>query len=121
MTMRRRQFLTLGLVSLIAARALIVLRGRNFNSDVLGFYVAGVRFNPIRGNPRNGERVLVRRERWANEVSYAVYTTGGERLGYLPRERVSEFDQNRYRNRWVLLQMSNHDVAWKRYLIGYVG
>jgi hypothetical protein len=118
-TMRRRQFLKL--LAMVCTTIMVFPFRRSRISDEMSmtrsFYIAGVRFNPTLDVPKTGDRVLVKRSFWNGEKCYAIYTEGGQQIGYLPRHMIPVFgdlmDQT-----WRLTSVNPETVPWKRYRIG---
>ncbi len=89
-------------------------------SKVLTFYVAGVRYHePPAEDVKPGDRVLIRLERQASEPSYAVYTEGLAKLGYVPRQLLDAFHPAGEVT-GVLKLAKKHAVPWKRYKVDVI-
>jgi hypothetical protein len=112
--MRRRSFLellALG-VSLLIARPARLLRGPG-RAGSCRFYVAGVRFHPAAGRVQEGEPVEVRVERFREEICCALYSVRGERIGYIPKERLREV-AGRNVLEATLSEVRPDAIPWKR-------
>jgi hypothetical protein len=83
------------------------------------FYVAGVRFNPTSNIPEMGDRVLMKGEVWHGERCYAIYTEGGQHIGYLPRQLIPVFGDLADRD-WRLVSVNLTAIPWKQYKIRLV-
>lgn len=119
--MRRRRFLRL----LAMAYGMIVMFpfrrwGISDRMSVTrSFHVAGVRFHPTLHVLKMGDRLIMKRDSWNGERCYAIYTEGGQRIGYVPRQMIPTLgdlaDQE-----WRLTSINSDTVPWKRYKIGIV-
>lgn len=77
------------------------------------FHVAGVRFHPAASRVRAGEPLEVRPELFAGERCFGLYSSRGERIGYVPRQLVKEVDGRAVRGA-VLSEVRPFAVPWKR-------
>jgi hypothetical protein len=106
----------LSLLASTSGLALIGMWRWRAASDLHCFYVAGVRFNPVKNPPTVKERVLIRSEEWCGRLCFGVYTQVGERIGYVPRSYISKISEIAERE-WHLCAFNPDAVAWKRYKV----
>jgi len=88
-------------------------------SDSLTFYVAGVRFHRIRKAPTQGEPVVIEARQHDGEHCYAVCTSSGEQMGWVPRALVP-LVSDRQIGRSYLAFADRHAIPWKRYKVTLV-
>jgi len=80
------------------------------------FYVAGVRYHPTRHTLAAAERVSIVPETFRGEACLAVYSPAGEKLGYVPREKLDVFPLDRTSTGEVVLADA-HLPPWRRYYV----
>jgi len=90
-----------------------LLRRPAAESGQCRFHVAGVRFHPAAGRVREGEPLEVRPELFAGERCFALYSSQGERIGYVPKELAGEVEGRAVRTA-VLSEVRPFAVPWKR-------
>jgi len=119
--MRRRQVLRLlamacGMIVMFPFRRWRISDGISVTRS---FYIAGVRFNPTLDVLKIGDCIVMKGDAWNGEKCYAIYTEGGQQIGYLPRQMIPILgdlaDQE-----WRLISINADTVPWKRYKIGLV-
>lgn len=114
--MKRRIFLQFSAVLGIAAFDRTYLR-MAAASRIAPFYIAGVRYqNPPVRKQIEGDRLLLLRETYEDNICYAVYTADWDMLGYVPDALVPgllEVPQCAA----TLSMADQHAVPWKRYLV----
>jgi hypothetical protein len=116
--MKRRGFLSLvglclGGVAILPFRMWLK---NGEQSSVCSFFVAGVRFNSMSGAVAAGDRVVIKRQSWHDEISYAIYIENGQRIGYVPRRFIPAVD-NIEDHFWQMESVDHNSVPWKRYKI----
>ena len=104
------------LKNLIIAVAACWVTWPSFLSPRRAFYVAGVRYHPTRRTLVAADRVLIVPEKFRGEACLAVYSPAGEKLGYVPREKLNDFPLDRTSTGDVLLA-DPHLPPWRRYYI----
>jgi len=114
--MHRRQVLRLlamacGMIVMFPFRRWRISDGMSVTRS---FYIAGVRFNPTLDVLKMGDRLIMKRDSWNGERCYAIYTEGGQLIGYLPRQMIPILgdlaDQE-----WRLTSINSDTVPWKWY------
>ena len=86
------------------------------NARTISFYVAGVRFHPLRHRPVTGDSVVIVEGSFCGERCYALFSRQGEQIGYVPRRLVSmvqEFGTATAR----VLSTDIFAVPWQRYRV----
>ena len=116
--MKRRGFLNLLGLSL-GSVAILPFRLWLKNGDLpleCSFFVAGVRFNSMFGVVAEGDRVVIKRQSWHGEISYAIYIENGQRIGFVPQSLIPTIN-NLEDHFWQMESVDHYSVPWKRYKI----
>lgn len=111
---RRRKF-----VSVLALAAAGVGLSWSFKQKHLPmnwFYVAGVRYNPVRRPPRVNERVFLYRNRWHGSPCYEVRTERDEKIGYVPWRCLIKIGPAEQQE-WYISTVNRLGVPWKHYKV----
>ena len=113
--MKRRRFLTfaslLGGWSIVPARW---LRAAARPSQQLTFYVAGVRFHKVSAVPKAGDAAIIEARDFRGKPCYAVRTTQGEMLGWVPQSLTPRLVDLRVAG--AHFSGANiHTLPWRRY------
>jgi hypothetical protein len=119
--MKRRQFLTNVAVGygLVALPALAWTDARDEEHDVISFFVAGARFYKSARDLEPGHTVRITTDIFRGGVCYAVYTTDGRQIGYVPKKLIGVIDDSRI-SRAYLSAVNHYAVPWKRYEVTLV-
>ena len=120
--MQRRRFLKL---AAIGTAALAIRPGAGAASTLhgnrlLSCYVAGVQYQNIDlFGLRRGRRVVVRQQRYEDEICYKVSSMDGATIGFVPRTLVSLLEKRRVKSA-SLSKVNPHAVPWKQIEIAIV-
>jgi hypothetical protein len=86
------------------------------SGSAISFYVAGTRFQSPVSDLRVGAPLNIVPQLFEGNLSYAVETVVGQRIGYVPVKKVSVVRDSGTQNAW--LSAANYEtVPWKRFRV----
>jgi len=97
-----------------------LLTGRSVAASTApSFYIAGVRYYQPQCPLATGDRVSVVRETYQGAGCFAVYSSRGERIGYVPREWREAIERSGMTTGRVT-HANAYAVPWRRYQVELV-
>ena len=107
-------------LKLLGYSGLGLLIGNKINyrlsSNVLEFYVSGVRFQSDSPKVNVGDSVTIKKEIWQQERCYGIFDKSSIKMGFVPRNLISTLDRSSisYAN---LVSVNINSIPWKRYKV----